>query len=170
MDNMEISGRYTATCLDASGKVKWSEGWDNLVTTQGRDHLLNHGLSGPADAVSARISLITSGTPVAGDTYATHAGFTELSNTVVSARGVPTFTASASGVRQTTAAVSYSVIGTGTITGSCVNLVVGTVGTLGTVGDTTTSGGILYSGGIFVSPKSVSNGDTLNVTYSTTLA
>jgi hypothetical protein len=48
-------------------------------------------------------------------------------------------------------------------------VVVGTVGNLGVVADTATSGGILYSAGLFATAKSVSSGDTLNVTYTTTL-
>ena len=171
MDNntMEVSGQYTAECLDATGKVKWVEKFDNLVTTQGKNHLLDNGLAGPATAVAVRMSLITSGTPVIGDTYATHAGIVELGSGIIAARGTPSFSAASAGVKGTSAAVSYSVIGTGTVTGSAINLVVGAVGNLGVVADTATSGGILYSAGIFAVAKSVSSGDTLNVTYSSTL-
>lgn len=169
-NNFAANGSYTMTCFDANGNKKWEESYDNLVTTEGKNHLLNHGFAGPATAVSARLSLITSGTPVVGDTYASHGGFTELGSGVVAARGTPTFSSAAGGVKQTSAAVVFSCIGTGTITGSALNLVVGTVGNLGVVADTATSGGILYSAGLFSSSKSVSNGDTLNVTYSSTLA
>ena len=168
-EQMEVFGRYRAECLDAQGNVKWIEDFDNLVTTQGKDHLLNHGLSGPATAVAVRMSFITSGTPVIGDTYATHAGFTELGSGVIAARGTPSFSASSAGVKATSAAVSSAIIGTGSVTGVAINLVVGTVGNLGVVADTATSGGILYSAGLFGTAKSVSNGDTLNVTYSSTL-
>jgi hypothetical protein len=115
------------------------------------------------------MSFITSGTPVVGDTYASHAGFTELGSGIIAARGTPSFSASSAGVKSTSSAVSASVIGTGTVTGVAINLVVGAVGNLGVVADTATSGGILYSAGLFGSSKSVSSGDTLNVTYSTTL-
>jgi hypothetical protein len=168
-DEMEVSGKYTAQCFDASGVLKWTEDFNNLVTTQGRNHLLDNGLAGPATAVNVRMSLVTSGTPVAGDTYATHAGFTELSNTVVAARGTPTFSASASGTKATSAAVSYSIIGTGTITGAAINVIVAAAGNLGVVADTATAGAILYSAGLFGASKSVTSGDTLNVTYSTSL-
>lgn len=165
----EVIGRYTAECFDTSGMLRWSEDYDNLVTTQGKNHLLDTGLAGGANAISARLSLITSGTPVVGDTYATHAGFAELSNTVVAARGTPAFSASSAGVKQTSAAVSFSIIGTGTIVGSAINVVAGTVGNLGVVADTATASAVLYSAGLFAASKSVTAGDTLNVTYSTTL-
>jgi hypothetical protein len=56
MENqMEAIGRYTAECLDANGNVKWSEEFDNLVTTEGKNHLLNHGIAGPATAVNSRM-------------------------------------------------------------------------------------------------------------------
>lgn len=170
MDNqMQALGRYTAQLVDSMGNVKWTEEFDNLVTTEGKNHLLNNGLAGPATAVNVRMSLITSGTPVVGDTYATHAGFTELGSGVVASRGTPTFSAASGGSKATSSAVSFSIVGTGTITGCAINAIVGAVGNLGVVGDTATAGGILYSAGLFASSKSVSSGDTLNVTYTTTL-
>lgn len=168
-DVMEAIGRYRAECFDANGNLKWVEEFDNLVTTQGKNHLLDHGLAGPATAVNVRMSYITSGTPVIGDTYATHAGFTELGSGVIAARGTPSFSAASGGVKQTSAAVSASIVGTGSVTGVAINLIVGAVGNLGVVADTATSGAILYSAGLFAVAKSVSSGDTLNVTYSTTL-
>jgi hypothetical protein len=115
------------------------------------------------------MSFITSGTPVNGDTYATHAGFVELGSGVIASRGTPSFSAATGGAKSTSAAVSASVIGTGTVTGVAINLIVGAVGNLGVVADTATANAILYSAGLFGSSKSVSNGDTLNVTYSSTL-
>jgi hypothetical protein len=168
MDEMKAIGRFTAVCLDEQGNVKWQEEFDNLVTTQGRNHLLDHGITGPGTAVLNRMSYITSGTPVNGDTYATHAGFTELGSGVIATRTTPTWNAAASGSRATSAA-SASIIGSGTVTGVAINLVVGSIGTLGSVADTATSGGILYSAGLFGSSRSVTNGDTLNVTYTTSL-
>ena len=168
-DVMEVIGRYRAECFDAQGNLKWFEEFDNLVTTQGKNHLLDNGLAGPATAVNVRMSYITSGTPVIGDTYATHAGFTELGSGVIAARGTPSFSAASAGVKSTSAAVSASIIGTGSVTGVAINAIVGAVSNLGVVADTATAGGILYSAGLFAVAKSVSSGDTLNVTYSTTL-
>ena len=177
METMEIQGQYTAVCLDQNGNEKWTEKWDNLVTTQGRNWLLDVTLipgsagSGASPAnMFFRMSLITSGAPVAGDTYASHAGFVELPNTVVAARGSPQFAAAAAGVKATSSAVSFAIIGTGTITGAAINVLNATsVGNLGNAVDTATANAVLYSAGIFAGSKSVTAGDTLNVTYSTTL-
>lgn len=172
-EQMEVCGRYRAECLDAQGNVKWVEEFDNLVTTQGKNHLLDHGLAGPATAVNTRMSFINNSptpVPVIGDTYATHAGFTELGSGVIASRGSPNFSVAASGgAKSTSAAVSANVIGTGVVGGVAINLIVGAVGNVANVADTATAGAILYSAGTFTTAKSVSNGDTLNVTYSSTL-
>lgn len=169
VEAMEAHGRYTVECVGADGKVKWAEEFDNLVTTEGKNFLLDWGLGGTASAISARMSFIASGTPAATDTYATHAGFTEVASGVIATRGTPTFSAAAAGVKQTSTPVSASIVGTGTVTGVAINLIAGTVGNLGVVADNATAGAKLYSAGLFASSKSVSSGDTLNVTYSTTL-
>jgi len=170
-EQMEVCGRYRAECLDAQGNVKWVEDFDNLVTTQGKNHLLDHGLAGPASAVSVRMSYITSGTPAIADTYASHPNFTELASSVISARGTPSFSAASAGAKATSAAVTATISGTGSVTGVAINLTTATVTSLGTVldGNGGQSGGILYSAGLFATAKSVSSGDTLNVTYTTTL-
>lgn len=171
MDNeMEVSGQFYVECIAPDGTIKWFSHFNNLVTTQGKNHLLDNGLAGPATAVNVRMSAITSGTPVVGDTYASHGGFTELGSGVIATRGTPSFSGASGGVKQTSSAVSFSIVGSGTVTGVAINVIVGAVGNLGVVGDTGTAGAILYSAGLFGSSKSVSNGDTLNVTYSTTLS
>ena len=45
-ESMSVLGHYTVECVGSDGQVKWSEDFDNLVTTQGKDHLLNNGLAG----------------------------------------------------------------------------------------------------------------------------
>ena len=168
-DVMEAHGRYRAECFDVQGNMKWVEDFDNLVTVQGRNHLLDHGLSGPATAVNVRMSYITSGTPVNADTYSTR-GFTELSSSVIASRSTPSFSAASANTKQTSSAVSASIVGTGTVTGVAINLIVGAVGNMGIVDNTNTASAILYSAGLFAVAKSVSSGDTLNVTYSTALS
>lgn len=169
-NEMTAHGRFTVDCFDAAGNAKWSESFDNLVTTQGKNHLLDNGLAGPASAVTTRMSFITSGTPVVGDTYATHAGFAEAASGVIATRASLAWSASAAGVKATNPTVTaVTIAGTGTIVGVAINAVVGTVGNLGVVADTATANAILYSAGTFTS-KSVSATDTLNITYSTTLS
>jgi hypothetical protein len=170
VESVFVDGRYTMTCFDSQGNMKWQEEFDNIVTAEGKKHLLDHGLAGAASAVTSRMLLITSGSPVAGDTYATHAGFVEFGN--IAARGTPSWSAAtgADAVSKSTSAnVSFS-INAGTsvnVTGCGIVLVVGTVGNLGVVSDTATSNAKLYSAGAFTTggTKVVSNGDTLTVGY-----
>ncbi len=167
-----VDGYYHVVCHDADGNLKWEDTIKNLVTSQGKRHLLDHGLAGPATAVNTRLSLITSGSPVVGDTYATHAGFTEFTN--IAARGTPSWSAAATTTttdKATSAAVAFS-INAGTnvnVIGCALNLIVGAVGNLGVISDTATANAILYSAGTFTT-KTVSSGDTLNVTYTAQLA
>ena len=165
-----IVGHFTVQCTDKTGQLKWEDGFNNVVTLQGRDHLLNHGLSGSAVAVNTRMSLIASGTPTANDTHAAHPGFVEVPSTVVASRGAVSWAASSGGSKGTATPVSFNAIGAGTISGCAINLIVGAVGNLGVVGDTSTSGAVLYSAGLFSLARAVIDGDILNVTYTTTLS
>lgn len=172
-DNMMVVGRFHANCYDAQGNLKWTEDFDNLVTDQGKKHLLDNGLAGPATAVNVRMSLFTAGAPAATWTYATP-GYTEcVTGTVGATRPTPTFSA-ASGAgtvsKATSSAVAFSIGATGaTITGAAINLIVGAVGNVANTGDTATAGAILYSAGTFSSSKTVTSGDTLNVSYTSSL-
>ena len=181
-EQMSVSGRYRAECLDAQGNVKWVEEFDNLVTTQGKKHLLDWGLTGTASAVAIRMSLLTSALTVVDTATYTAPGTTAVEITATgivtgNARSTPTLatTTPASGTtggaaaKATSSATTFNIGGTATITGVSIVLTTAAVTTLGTVADTAQSGGILYSAGLFATAKSVSSGDTLNVTYTTTL-
>lgn len=160
-------GVYTATLIGADGQEKWTETFPNLVTTQGKNYLLTNTFSSVA-TVNVRMSLITSATtPLVTDTYATPTGgTTEAGSGVIgTTRPTPTFSAASAGSIATSSAVAFSIVGSATISG-CMVVMASTLGTLATVGNTATSGGILYSAGAFTGGnKTVSNGDTLNVTY-----
>jgi len=172
-DSMSVSGIYRMECVGSDGIVKWVEEFDNIVTAQGKRHLLDHSLAGPANAVSTRMALITSGTADADDTYASHT-WVEFTN--IASRGTPSWSA-ASGAdavsKATSANVSFS-INAGTsvnVTGCAIVLTTAAVTTLGTVSDAAQSGGICYSAGAFTTggTKVVSSGDTLNVGYTSSL-
>ena len=181
-DQMSLSGRYRAECLDAQGNVKWVVDFDNLVPTEGKRFLLDTAfISGSAGTgtlsggavMHFRMAFVGSDTTAAiTQTYGTPV-YTEVANTVITARGSPTFSAAAlvTGVDKATSAVSASIGGAGaTVYGvAIVVLNAASAGNLGVVADLGTSGAKLYSYGKFTTAKVVSSGDTLNVTYSTTL-
>lgn len=74
-----MKGRWEFVCRDRHGNVKWTDTIDNLVVNVGLDHLLDVALSGATQITSWYIGLL-SATPTvaAGDTMASHAGWTEV--------------------------------------------------------------------------------------------
>ena len=149
--------RYDVRCVGADGTERWAEAFDNLVTDQGANFLLEVGFGATAKPANWFLGLIGSGTPVAGDTYATHAGFTE--STAYSNANRPTlaFAAASGRSKATSAAASFTINATATITGAF-------TATAATKGDTAAAGAVLYSAGLFSVARSVLSGDTLAVT------
>lgn len=183
-DQMEVCGRYRAECLDAQGNVKWVDDFDNLVTTEGKKFLLDtvfiNGLAGTGTlsggaVMHFRMAFVGSDTTAAiTQTYLSPV-YTEVANTIITARGSPTFSAATlvTNVDKATSAVSAS-IASGAATNiygvAIVVLNAASAGDLGVVTNTLQSGAKLYSYGKFTTAKVVSSGDTLNVTYTTSLS
>lgn len=162
-DDMRIVGKYFVECRAEDGSVKWSDTIDNLITTVGRNDMLDKYLSGSAWTTgTVLMGLKGTGTAVAGDTMASHASWAELNITSSSgARLTTSFSAASSGSKATSSAVSFSVTSSGTVAGCFI-----------VIGGTTTNGnttGTLFSAGDFSSSRAVVNGDTLNVTYTASL-
>ena len=152
------TGVYTATCYDAQGNLKWTDTYSNLVTTVGKNDLLDKYLAGSAYTAAWYLGLIslTGYTAVAvGDTMASHAGWTEDIGYSNSTRVAPSFGAASAGSKASTA-TAFNINATTTIKGTFLT-------TVSTKSGTT---GILYSAGLFTGgDKAVASGDTLNVTY-----
>src|SRR5690606_22314330 len=95
----------------------------------------------------------------AGDTMASHAGWTESSAYSAGTRPSMSFSAASSGSKQTSSAVSFAINATATINGVF-------------IADNSTKGGstgVLFAAKSFASARSVENSDTLNVTYTASL-
>lgn len=165
-EKTSITGYYTVECHDADGNLKWKDDIHNLVTTVGKNLTMDT-IFGNAAAGAVVMGLKGTGTPDVADTQASHATWLEvgLANapTYSGNRKTPTFGAAAAGVISTSAAVVFSMTGSGTVAGCFIN-----IGGSATIDDTT---GTLFSAGDFtVGNKVVTNGDTLSVTYSATAA
>lgn len=162
-ENVDVQGVYTAECYDAAGNLKWSETFDNLVTTVGKNDLLDKYLGNSAAGV-LYMGLKGTGTAVIADTQASHASWLEvgLANapTYSGNRQTPSFSAAAAGSKATSAAVSFTFTGSGNVFGCFLN-----VGGSSTKDNTT---GILYSAGDFAASRAVVSTDVLNVTYTAT--
>jgi predicted ATP-dependent serine protease len=103
--------------------------------------------------------------PAYTDTQASHAGWFEAGATNAPTysgnRKTPSFSTATNAnpsVLSTSAAVVFSMTGSGTVTGAFIN-----IGGSSTIDDTT---GTLFSAGNFTAgSKTVTSGDTINVTY-----
>jgi hypothetical protein len=140
---------------------KWTDEVQNLVVTQGKNDLLDKYLSGSAYTATWFLGLVDNAgfsAYAAGDTAASHAGWVESTAYSNANRPTPSFGAAASSSKASTA-TAFNINATATING-CFLI------SNNTKGGTT---GILYSAGAFTGGnRSVTNGDTLNVTYTAT--
>ncbi len=160
-ENVLVKGRFAAECYGPDGELKWADVVQNLVTTGGKNDLLDKYL-GLAAATAVYMGLKGTGAAAAGDTMASHAGWLEVGGanapTYTSPRKTPAFSAASGGSKVTSSAVAFAITGSGTVAG-CFVVMSGS-----SVIDNTT--GTLYSAGDFTGgSKTVGNGDTINVTY-----
>lgn len=122
----------------------------NLVTTVGKTDLMDKYLKGSGYTAAWYMGLKGAGSAAAGDTLASHGGWTELTPYSGNRKAITWGTTS--GGSNTGTAVSFAITGAATVAGAFVcNAASGTSGTLYSVGD-------------FSGSRGVDNGDTLNVT------
>lgn len=161
-DMVQGGGVFTVTCHNADGSLKWEDDFHNLVPSQGLQYMSASFFNAVGYTTALYFGLITgpgSGTTfAAGDTLASHAGWSE--SVLVGSRKAITFgtpTTATPSVTIGTAAV-FTVTSSATIAGAFVtNASSGTSGVLFAEGD--------FTGG----DKSVTTGDTLSVTYTFSL-
>lgn len=163
-DNLTTAGVYTAKCYAADGSLKWSDTFHNLITNEGRANMLNVYLGNFA-AGPIVMGLKGAGTASINDTQASHASWLELGSinapTYSGTRKTPNFssaTIASPSVKTTSTAAVFTMTSSGTVTGAFINANGSAV-----IGDTS---GILFSAGDFTAgSKTVTSGDTINVTY-----
>jgi len=164
-ETVGAGGVYTVECVGPDGQVKWADSFHNLVMNGGLANMNGAYLAGSAQSTTWYLGLVTgpgSGTTfAAGDTLASHAGWTE-STAYTGNRKAVTFgaatTANPSVITNSAAPSSFAMNATATIAGAFLcNVATGTSGVLFSAGD--------FTGG----DKSVASGDTLNVTYTFSL-
>ena len=164
-ETVGAGGVYTVTCVGADGVEKWTDTFHNLVVNQGIANMNNVYFAAGTVTNPWYLGLITgpgSGTTfAAGDTLASHAGWTENTD-YTGTRKTVTFgaatTANPSVITNSASPSTFVMTGTATIAGAFLASVAsGTAGVLFSEGD--------FTGG----DKSVASGDTLNVTYTFSL-
>ena len=162
-------GKYFFECFDKDGNLKWSAESKNLVVNVGLQYMAGTALDGATARITSwYVGLYGAGasnTPAAGDTMSSHAGWTEVTAYSEATRPAATFaaatTANPSVVTNSASKASFSINGSTTVGGAFLtssNTKSGTTGTLFSASD--------FTGG----DRSVVNGDTLQVTYTFSLA
>jgi hypothetical protein len=162
-------GIFTVTCVGADGVEKWSDTFHNLVVNVGLQDMNSKYFQGSGYTAAWYLGLVQgpgSGTTfAAGDTLATHAGWTELvaGTAYTGNRKAVTFgtasTADPSVITNSASPSSFAMLVNSTVVAGALlcNAASGTSGVLFSAGD--------FTGG----DKTVDNGDTLNVTYTFSL-
>ncbi|CAB5223832.1 hypothetical protein UFOVP393_13 [uncultured Caudovirales phage] len=162
-------GYFTIQCFDKDGNLKWEDENHNLVVNGGLQYMCGTALTSTAQITTWFIGLYGAGAtnnPAAGDTMASHAGWTEVTAYSNATRPACTFAsatlANPSVATNTASPAAFTINGTATVGGAFLT-------SSNTKGGTT---GTLFSAADFASPgdRSVVSGDTINLTYTLSLA
>jgi hypothetical protein len=168
-EEMLALGKFKIQCFDKDGKLKWEDENHNLVVNTGLQYMCGSALTSVTQITTWYIGLYGAGAsnaPAAGDTMASHAGWTEV---------VPYSNADRPTCSFATATTANPSVATNSASVAAFNInATATVGGAFLVSNNTKSGstGTLFSAADFSAPgdRTVANFDTLNVTYTLSLA
>jgi hypothetical protein len=169
-EDAQATGVFEIKCHDKDGNLKWEAQSKNLVVNVGLQYMAGSALTSTTQITSWYLGLYgaaATNNPAAGDTMASHAGWTEYVNysnaTRVAATFVAATNANPSVVTNSASPATFNINGAG-----------GTVGGAFLTSGSAKSGvvGTLFSAADFGSPgdRAVVNTDTLSVTYTFSLA
>jgi hypothetical protein len=163
-DKVAAGGIFTIQCFDSKGTLKWETKEHNLVVNEGLQDMNNKYFKGSGYTATWYIGLYgaaVSNNPAAGDTAASHAGWTEITPYSNATRPAATF--------GTPTLADPSVIDN---SGSPAQFLIDdtvVVGGAFLISDSTKGGssGVLFSASDFAAPgdRSVAPGDVINVNY-----
>ncbi len=157
-EHVRIAGWYDVEYRNPDGTIGWTRRFANLVTTVGKNALLDNHLAGSSYTAAWYLGLIGStsySAVAAADTMSSHAGWTESVAYSNSTRVAVSWNAASSGSKASTTC-TFNINGSDTIKGAFLTTGSAKSGTTGT----------LYSAGLFSGgDQAVSNGGTLNITY-----
>jgi hypothetical protein len=165
----KAAGKYTVECYDKDGNLKWVAETPNLVVNEGLQYMAGSALTSTSQITTWYLGLYgaaSSNSPAAGDTMASHIGWTEVTAYTEANRPTATFAAATNAnpsvVTNTASKAVFSINGTTVVGGAFLT-------SNNTKGGTT---GTLFSAADFQAPgdRSVVSGDILNVTYTFSLS
>jgi len=149
---------FQVECYDKEGNLKWEDTIKNLVVNEGLDDSLNEYFKGSTYTAAHYVGL-TDGTPTvaAGDTMASHAGWTEVTAYDEASRQTATWgTVSGQSVSNSANKATFTISANGTVIGGAF---------LTTNSSKGGSAGTLYGGGAFTAgDKTLDDNDILYVT------
>jgi hypothetical protein len=159
MEQAKATGHYKIECRSADGEILWTDEIKNLVTTPGKNYVLDSVFQAGSVTFAWYLGLISSTGyttgPAAGDTMASHAGWAEDTNYSQTTRIAPIWNAAGSGSKATQT-VSFSISDDVTIKGVFL------------VSNSAKGGvlGLLYSVGLFSGgDRAMSAGQLLNMVW-----
>lgn len=167
-ENARAGGVFKIECFDKDGNLKWAAESSNLVVNGGLQDMNTQYFTGATYTAAWYIGIYgpaATNNPAAGDTAASHAGWTEVTPYSNATRPACTFgtatTADPSVISNALSPAQFNINATDTVGGAFLI-------SNNTKGGTT---GVLFSASDFLSPgdRNVSSGDTLNVTYTFSL-
>jgi hypothetical protein len=161
-------GVFTVQCFDKEGNLKWEAKSPNLVVNVGLKDMNDKYFTGSGYTATWFIGLYGAGAtnnPAAGDTAASHAGWTEVVPYSNATRPAASFaaasTADPSVITNSANPAVFNINATSTVGGAFL------------ISNSTKSGttGVLFSASDFAAPgdRVVASGDTINVTYTFSL-
>jgi hypothetical protein len=161
-DSARAGGVYSVECRDASGNLKWADTFHNLVVNEGLQDMNSKYFAGSGYTAAWFLGLVTgpgSGTTfAAGDTLASHAGWTENTNYTGNRKAVTFGTATTADPSVISNSAAPSVF--------TMNASAQTIAGAFLCSVNSGTSGILFSAGDFTGgDKIVDSGDTLSVTY-----
>ena len=160
-EEIRVSGHYSVECVKADGTLRWKDEVQNLVTTVGKNLVLDTVIAGASYTAAWYLGLVDGAaapTYSANDSAASHEGWIENTAYSNSGRPAPSWGAASAGSKASSA-VSFNINAYAVLAGCFL------------INNATKGGtsGVLYSCGSFAGGnKAVSSGDTLNVTYTAT--
>lgn len=168
-EKAKATGQYRVECYDKDGNFKWAAETPNLVVNEGLQYMAGAALVGATPITSWYIGLYgaaSSNNPAAGDTMASHAGWTEITLYSEATRPAAVFAAATNAnpsvVTNSASVAVFSIAGSATVGGAFLT-------SNNTKGGTT---GTLFSAADFQAPGDQATviGDVLRVTYTFSLS
>lgn len=170
-EKTHITGHYEMECTDDQGRILWAEGFDNVVTTAGKNAILAEALQGSSYSVTGPFMMLISSASftavAAADTMASHTGWIEAGTTnsphYTAPRPTVTFGSPSGGSIVSAGTISFAFTNSGTVQG--IAMVYGT----GAVATIDSTAGTLLSAGTLAAAQPVINGNTVTATYTLSL-